>query len=73
VTLKLHIWDTAGDDKFRSILPLYFKNSHAAILVYAIDDKSSFLALDKWIESLDDHSFMPKMVKHLVGNKSDLD
>ena len=49
-TLKLHIWDTAGQEKFRSVAPLYYKDSHAALVVYAIDDESSFTAVEQWIE-----------------------
>ena len=37
--LKLHIWDTGGQDKFKSVAPLYYKDAHAALIVYAIDDE----------------------------------
>ena len=49
-TLKLHIWDTAGQEKFLSVAPLYYKDAHAALVVYAIDDESSFTKVDSWIE-----------------------
>ena len=41
-TLKLQIWDTAGQEKFKSVAPLYYKGAHAALVVYAIDDEESF-------------------------------
>ena len=72
-TLKLHIWDTAGQEKFRSVAPLYYKDAHAALVVYAIDDEPSFVAVDSWIDQLDQHGNMPKMVKFLIGNKSDME
>ena len=72
-TLKLHIWDTAGQEKFKSVAPLYYKDAHAALIVYAIDDEASFIAVDNWIEQLQMHSNMDKMVKIVVGNKSDLE
>ena len=72
-TLKLHIWDTAGQDRFKSIAPLYYKDAHAALLVYAIDDDSTFNAVGGWIEQLDENSNVPKMVKLLIGNKSDVE
>ncbi len=53
--------------------PLYYKDAHAALVVYAIDDEPSFTAATYWIEQLDEHSNVPKMVKFLIGNKSDLD
>ncbi len=71
--LKLHIWDTAGQEKFRSLAPLYYKDAHAALVVYAIDDEPSFVAVDSWIDQLDQHGNMPKMVKFLIGNKSDME
>ena len=72
-TLKLHIWDTAGQDRFKSIAPLYYKDAHAALVVYAIDDEPSFTAVSAWIDQLDEHANVPKMVKFLIGNKSDVD
>ena len=72
-TLKLHIWDTGGQEKFKSVAPLYYKDAHAALIVYAIDDETSFTAVDSWIQHLDDHGNMPKIVKFVVGNKSDVD
>ena len=71
--MKLHIWDTAGQDRFKSIAPLYYKYAHAALVVYAIDDEQSFTAVGGWIEQLDEHANVPKMVKFLIGNKSDMD
>ena len=40
--LKLHIWDTGGSEKFKSVAPLYYKDAHAALIVYAIDNEESF-------------------------------
>ena len=40
--LKLHIWDTGGSEKFKSVAPLYYKDAHAALIVYAIDNDESF-------------------------------
>ncbi len=53
--------------------PLYYKDAHAAIVVYAIDNEESFNQVDYWLTQLDDHGNQPKMVKIIVGNKSDLD
>ena len=70
--LKLNMWDTAGQDKFKSIGPLYYKDAQAAVLVYAIDDESSFVAVDSWIEQLENNANVPNLVKIVVGNKSDV-
>ncbi len=71
--LKLHIWDTSGYEKFEKVAPLYYKDAHAALVVYGVDDQRSFDYLDYWIKQLDKHSNQPKMVKYLIGNKSDVD
>ena len=71
--IKLHIWDTGGSEKFKSVAPLYYKDAHAALIVYAIDDESSFTAVDNWITQLDDHGNLTKIVKFVVGNKSDVE
>ena len=47
--LRLHIWDTAGQDKFNSVGSLYYKDAHAAIIVYAINNENSFSRLDHWL------------------------
>ena len=41
----LHIWDTLGQEKFKALAPLFFRRSAAAMLVYDVTDKDSFLAL----------------------------
>ena len=48
--LKLHIWDTGGSEKFKSVAPLYYKDAHAAIVVYAIDNEESFQQVDYWLQ-----------------------
>ncbi len=48
--LKLHIWDTGGSEKFKSVAPLYYKDAHAALIVYAIDDEQSFQQVDYWLD-----------------------
>ena len=45
---ELHIWDTLGQEKFKSLAPIFFRKSVAAVLVYDVTDKDSFLALKTW-------------------------
>ena len=70
--LRMNIWDTAGQEKFKSVGTMYYKAAHAAIIVYAINNEDSFQQLDSWLEHLDEHGDQPKIVKIIVGNKSDL-
>ena len=71
-TFRIQIWDTAGQENFRSITRAYYKNSACALIVYDISKRSSFENIASWIEDCKNSS--PKSVLMvLVGNKADLD
>ena len=68
---KIQIWDTAGQEQFRSITRTYYKNSVCAIVVYDITRRETFENVSKWIEDCKINS--PKTIfMILVGNKCDL-
>ena len=50
------MWDTLGQEKFKSIAPIFFRKSAAALLVYDVTDKDSFLALPTWKEQIKNNS-----------------
>ena len=65
------IWDTAGQEKYHALAPMYYKDSHVAIIVYDITQKNSFEVLKKWINELEE--FGPRrLLIAIVGNKIDL-
>lgn len=68
---QLHIWDTLGQEKFKSLAPVFFRKSVGAFLVYDVTNKDSFLALESWKEQLNNTSDT-KIVVMLLGNKVDL-
>ena len=69
---KIQIWDTAGQENFRSITIAYYKNSVCALIVYDITNRSSFENIISWIEDCKGQS--PKSIFIiLVGNKNDLE
>ena len=68
---QLQIWDTLGQEKFKSLAPVFFHKSVGAFLVYDVNDKESFLALEGWKEQLNNTNDT-KIVVILVGNKVDL-
>ncbi|KAK8893585.1 Ras- protein Rab-22A [Tritrichomonas musculus] len=70
-TIKLQIWDTAGDEKYRSLIPMFFRDARGAVLVYSIKDRQSFKILDYFVNSLQDKA--PTVFKIVVGNKSDME
>jgi small GTP-binding protein len=51
-TIKVTLWDTAGQEQFRAIAPLYVRGSRAAIIVTAADIPDSFHAIPNWLELL---------------------
>ena len=69
---RIQIWDTAGQENFRSITRAYYKNSVCALVVYDITNKESFNNVSNWIQDCRNQS--PKTIfMVLVGNKCDLD
>lgn len=72
-SIKMQLWDTAGTEKFRSITTGYYRGADAAFIVFDLSAKSSFKALNEWIESYYKYS-NPDVEKNvvLIGNKSDL-
>ena len=69
---RIQIWDTAGQENFRSITRAYYKNSVCALVVYDITNKDSFNNVSKCIDDCKNQS--PKTIYMiLVGNKTDLE
>ena len=69
--INLSIWDTVGQEKYRSLTKLFFKDTKIVILVYAINNKSSFEGLDYWLK-LYKESIGDEAILGVAGNKSDL-
>ncbi|XP_049637924.1 ras-related protein Rab-2A isoform X1 [Suncus etruscus] len=67
--IKLQIWDTAGQESFRSITRSYYRGAAGALLVYDITRRDTFNHLTTWLEDARQHS-NSNMVIMLIGNKS---
>ena len=68
---RLQLWDTAGQQRFRSLIPSYLKDSHLCILVYDLANPASLDSLLKWMELYDmNREYAAFSVA--VGNKCDL-
>lgn len=72
VTYTVQVWDTAGQERYRAMAPMYYRNSKAAIVVYAIDNKKSFEQVDGWASSVRE-CIGKTAALFIVGNKCDLD
>lgn len=68
--LKLELWDTGGQERFRSIVPSHYRRANAAILVYDVTKQTTLEGLTGWYEQLQMHSTIPPVM--VVGNKKDL-
>lgn len=69
-TIRVQIWDTAGQEQFHSLIPSYLRNSTIAVIVYDISNKESFESLEHWIKDVQDVA-NPALI--IVGNKTDLE
>jgi len=69
--IKLQIWDTAGQESFRSITRAYYRGATAALLVYDISRRFTFDSISRWMEDVKQQGGSKTMMM-LIGNKSDL-
>ena len=68
---RLEIWDTAGQEKFRSLTKIFIKDSKIVLFVYDITTKKSFEEIDFWVQTVKD-ILGDSPVFGLAGNKKDL-
>jgi len=71
LNVKLLLYDTAGQEKFRSLIPLYTKEANIIFLIYDISNYDSFSNIEKWHQLLDNIN-KDEGIFFLVGNKIDL-
>jgi Ras-related protein Rab-6A len=69
-TVRLQLWDTAGQEKFHALIPSYLRNSSIAILVYDVTRRPSFESLQKWHQTITNVA-SPSLI--VVANKLDLE
>lgn len=67
-TVKFEIWDTAGQERYHSLAPMYYRGAQAALIVYDITSKDSFINAQKWVRELQRQA-NANIVIALVGNK----
>ena len=71
-TIKVQLWDTAGQDKYRTIAKNYYKGSHGILLLYDITKQSSFDNIREWVRDIKEE-VSEKAIIFLIGNKIDMD
>ena len=70
--IRIQIWDTAGQEAFRSITRSYYKNSTCAFIVYDITSRKTFDNVTLWLKECKDMCYKDVLIC-LIGNKSDLE
>jgi small GTP-binding protein len=71
VTVKLQIWDVAGQSRFQILRPMYYRGSSGGLLVYDVTRKRTFIVLEEWLEELR-KAINKDIPLVLVANKTDL-
>jgi len=69
--IKLQIWDTAGQDRFRAITKNYYKGANGIILIYDVTNMQTYENVKNWISQIKEEA-NPNVIIYLVGNKIDV-
>ena len=69
--VELQIWDTAGQELFRSVTRGYYRGCAIAFLVFDLTNHNSFKNIERWLSDVKDVA-PPKVIPVLIGNKEDL-
>ena len=70
--IKVQLWDTAGQDRYKTIAKNYYKGSHGILLLYDITKVNSFENIREWIKDIKEEVY-EKAIIFLIGNKIDKD
>ena len=68
--IKLQIWDTAGQESFRSVTRIFYRGANIVFLVYDITREETFKNTQEWLMEVKQHA-QPDVVVYLIGNKAD--
>ena len=71
VTVKLQIWDVAGQSRFQILRPMYYRGSSGGLLVFDVTRRRTFIVLEEWLDELH-RAINKKIPLVLVANKTDL-
>ena len=70
--VKIEIWDTAGQDRFRSIAKNYYKSANGVILIYDVTNRQTYDNIAKWISQIQ-QEVDQRVIIYIVGNKIDME
>lgn len=70
--IRLQIWDTAGQEKFKTVTKSYYNGCTGLFVVYAVNDRDSFNSIEHWISQAKANT-SSDVIMILIGNKKDID
>ena len=71
-SIKLQIWDSAGQERYKALIPSYVRGAAIIFIIYDISDQKSFLNIETWINFIKQVNTDESLLI-LCGNKNDLD
>ena len=72
LNIKLQIWDTSGQERFKSITQNYFRDADGLLYVFDVTNENSFKSIENWLKMSNDNN-NKDFIKILIGNKTDLE
>jgi len=69
--LNIQLWDTAGQEKFRSLMPMYYRDTNVAVFVFDITDEYSFERVKENMNDFKNSIYFENTILYVVGNKID--
>lgn len=72
-TVKIQVWDTGGQQRYRPVLASCYRGAVGVIIVFDLSNRRSFCNIKQWMVEVEEFSTLPQSRKLLVGNKADLE
>ena len=70
--IKLQIWDTAGQESFKSVTRIFYRGAHCVFLTYDVTREETFANLSEWLNEIRQHASEDVRI-YLIGNKSEME
>lgn len=70
---KIQLWDSAGQEKYRALIPSYIRGASIIFLIYDLNHRESFEAINNWLGFVNQYTNKEQVKLVLVGNKNDLE
>ena len=71
ITVKVLVWDTAGQEKYKGIVKSFYNKANGILLTFDLCNKDSFDRIDYWVQELKEYAGLDNIYIVLVGNKKD--